>query len=209
MKNFMILSGDSIIDFNITEFFDTHVLQNSLLSLMLNKEDQKFLNQRLNHLNDEIDINIYGLQDIKSSKFSTPSSFKEIVYKSKIYEESNKNKHREKGGEKLKFSKRLMSHVKNFDLLYNYDDVHVYLFNKNIYSIVEDSKVKEMCPMISDFISYLINNFYSPRLRNLIFENNQKDTEELNNSEDYGALDKPKIPYIKILGVMIEKPNYV
>jgi hypothetical protein len=206
----MIFSGDSILDFNITEFFDNHVLQNSLLSLMLNKEDQKFINQRLTHLNDEIDINIYGLQDIKSSKYSVPPSIKEIVYKSKIYEESNKNKHREKGGEKLKFSKRLLSHVKNFDLLYNYDDVNVYLFDKKIYSILDDSKVKEMCPMISDFISYLINNFYSPRLRNLIFENNQKENEDLNNNlEENGSVEKTKIPYLKILGMIVEKPNYV
>jgi hypothetical protein len=208
----MILSGDSILDFNITEFFDTHVLQNSLLSLILNKEDQKFINQRLTHLNDEIDINIYGLQEMSSKK---SSAFKQIVYKSKIYEESSsKNKIREKGGEKLKFSKRLLNHVSNFDLLYNYDDVHVYLFDKKIYSILEDSKAKEMSPMISDFVSYLINNFYSPRLRNLIYEAGNKENEEqvnnIEDDEDNSIITvKRKLPYIKILGVILERPNYV
>ncbi len=202
----MIISGDSILDFNIPEFFDSHILNNSLLSMILNRDDQKFINQRLAHLNDELEISVYGLQSIPTFK----DNIKQIVLKSKIFEDSNKNKIKEKG-DKIKIPKRLLNHSRNFDLIYNHDDINVHLFSKEIFSIIEDSKVKESCPMISDLINYLINNFYNPNLRKLIYQQkDNKDNEEpLNNSQESETNNcKKKLSLLKITALICEKPNY-
>lgn len=203
----MIISGDSILDFNIPEFFDTHIINNSLLSMVLNRDDQKFLNQRLPHLNDELEISVYGLQSIPTSK----ENFKQIVLKSKIFEDSNKNKIKEKG-DKIKIPKRLLNHSRNFDLIYNHDDINVHLFSKEIFHVIEDSKVKECCPMISDLVNYLINNFYSPSLRKLIYstKDNRDAEEPLNNMTEESETNniKKKLPLLKITALICDKPNY-
>ncbi len=209
-KNFLLISGDSILDFNLTDFFDSHVLQNSLLSFTLSKEDQKFVNQRLSHLNSEIDINIYGLQNLPDSK----DHYKCIVHKSKIYEDVNKNNMRDKEkGEKFRFTKKFLKKCTHFDILYNYDDANVYLFDKKIYNILDDSKVKEVNPMITDFVTYLINHFASPRLRKLCYYD-EKEEERAQDSnlvkiEENIAHPHKKLPKLKIVALILEKQNYV
>jgi hypothetical protein len=206
----MIISGDSILDFNLTDFFDSHFLNNSLLSFTLSREDQKFVNQRLSHLNSEIDINIYGLQNLSDSK----DQYKSVVHKSKIYEEINKNNMREKEkGEKFRFTKKFLKNCKNFDLLYNYDDANVYMFDKKIYNILDDTKVKEINPMITDFVTYLINHYSSLRLRRLCYSN-EFDEEHVRDSnlvkiEENIANPSKKLPKLKIVALILEKHNYI
>ena len=50
---------DSIIDFDLTSFVDNHIQNKNLLSIVLNKEDQRNTQQRMKFLqNDVILVNL-------------------------------------------------------------------------------------------------------------------------------------------------------
>jgi hypothetical protein len=197
MNNFIILSGDSIIDFKINSFMDTHLLQNSLISLLLLKDEQKFINQKLKHLNSETEINIFGVH----SK-NTKNPYKQLVYHSMIYDDPQNE-------ERIKFSKKLLDNCSDFDLIYNYDDVHLYMFNKKIYNLLEDEKISKLGLIKSDLIPFLINRQFNKRLRNLISVDGNKQYIRDSIIGTNAIQIKVQLVEFKIMCWMLEGKNYV
>lgn len=195
MNNFIVISGDSILDFKINSFMDHHILNESLVSLLLCKDEQKFANQRLKHLNSEIEVNIFGLHG------KSEDSFKQLVYHSMFYDDNQTQNE-----EKIKISKKLLTNCPDFDLVYNFDDVHFYMFNRKIYNLLDDEKVKKLSLIKTDLIPFLINNQFNRKLRNLVYFGKEEENERVSN---LNVVKKPRLEKIKVNCQILEGKNYV
>jgi hypothetical protein len=121
--------------------------------MVLNKDDQKFLNQKLKYIRSDIEINLIGIENNK------PGNYKSLAFQKTIYDDNE---------EKISIPKRILKKFKNFDLVYNYDDIHMYVFSKNIYMILEDEKIKNLTLIKSDLIPYLINHLDNKNIKALL-----------------------------------------
>lgn len=123
------------------------------------------------------------------------NSYKQLTYQTTIFDDED-NK------EQIVVTKRLLKHCGNISLTYDYDDIHFYVFNKKIYSLLEDEKIKNLSLIKSDLIPYLIKHHMSKRLKELVY------TPDVNEAEEGGMGLKKKIPNLKIRGLFLENKNY-
>jgi hypothetical protein len=133
---------------------DRHILEDALVSLVLLKDDNKFGNNKLKFVSNEIEINVFGVEDN-----SDGGKYKEVVFHKTIYDAEE---------DKLSIPIKLLSKTKNFELLYNYDDIHLYVFNRSIFKLLDDEKVRNLTLIKSDLIPFLIKYQDSKRLKTIL-----------------------------------------
>lgn len=154
-KNFILIEGDSILSFNLWEFFDNHIDNNNMLSLVLQQKETK-----LNHLKKwrEKTIDVFGI-DIEHNN--------RVMYYKKHILEDNKS---------INIKKELLNRCPKMNLLLKYIDIGFYVFNESIYDILENPSFKEKTSELNiesireDFIPFLIKNTFSRSLNLLIIE---------------------------------------
>lgn len=150
-SNFLLVSGDSIINFNLNTFIDNHILEHSLVSLILTEDTQKFYNQRFKFLSNK-SIQVFGIEKTKTEKLH------KIVYSCK--KEQN---------DPFTLKKITLKHSSNFKLFYNLEDIHFYLFNSNLFNL-DTEEMKQMTSINTDFIPFLIIQSFSNKLNTQLKE---------------------------------------
>lgn len=188
------------MDFNLSKLIDKHIFKKALITLALNKDDQKFNNSKLKYLTSETEISLFGLNNDKNKK---ASNFKQLVYHNTIFDDNSEE-------DKIKINKKVFNHYDNFDLVYNFEDIHFYLFNKAIFSLLEDEKIKTLNLIKTNFIPFLINHSYDRRLTNLVknFKTYAQTEEEGENQVINLELSNKKLKTLKIFGYFIENKDY-
>lgn len=147
------------------------MLNESLISLVLMKDDQKFLNNKLKYLYNTLEISLFGIQH----KYGLcDDNYSKLVFQKSVFDDCFEGE--------VKFKKDLLRYNKNFDLIYNYDDINFYIFNKAIYKILENEHIKKKTLLKNDFIPFLINKSYKKILSKLIYGGKKKQTS--NDSEE-------------------------
>ena len=151
-SNFILMSGDSILSFDLNSFIDAHIEEKCLVSLILNDISNN-TNQKLNFLKEE-GFEAFGVCGSKK----TNELLNKVVYYNKKESADSKDP--------FSIKKSVLKHAQNFSLLYNYEDIHFYIFNKNIFSIIDNfaDDIKKMASIKTDFLPFLIKKSYSKKL---------------------------------------------
>ena len=163
--------------------------------MVLMKDDQKFLNNKLKHLFNTLEISLFGLGDKANDC--------DIYRKLEDCFEGD-----------VKFKKDLLKANKNFDLVYNYDDMNFYVFSKKIYKLLDNEHIKKKNLIKNDFIPFLINKSYKKVLSKLLngFKRKQatENDEDLNNDNDetQKSIKKPKVKVDIMALVLDSEENY-
>jgi hypothetical protein len=135
---------------------------------VLCKEENKFTNTKLKHVTEGIEINSFGI-----SCKNNDEKLKHLVFhSSKTFSDGQNDK------PEIHLTKKLIDVYRDFEVIYNYDDIHLYIFNKSIYALLEDEKVQQLSSLSNEFIPFLTNNSNKRRLKQLIV-NFSKDLENL------------------------------
>jgi ADP-glucose pyrophosphorylase len=154
-NNFILLSGDTILDINFAQMLDRHILEEALVSMVLLKDDNKFGNNKLKYISSDPEINVFGLE----SSSCDDEKYREVIFHKTIWDEKE---------DKVSIPIKLLNKTKNLELIYNYDDIHLYVFNRSIFKLLDDEKVKSLTMIKSDFIPFLIKNKDSKRLKSTL-----------------------------------------
>ena len=157
-KNFILIEGDSILSFNLWELIDNHIDNNNILSLVLQKKENK-----LNYLKKwrEKTVDVYGI-DLEHNN--------RIVYYKKQSLEDHRN---------ISMKKELLNHCPKMNFLVKYIDIGFYIFNDSIFDILESQKFKiksseiNMESIRQDFIPYLIKQTFSKTLNTILIDKYQ------------------------------------
>lgn len=160
-NNFLILNSDLIMDINIVELYNTHVLNNNFLTFVISQiEFQKNTNLKYyKESNQDLDERfklIYGL-DCKNS-----------IAKNNGLISDNRNDGKIKNEE---FYKVVCSNVANnvklnlkyiesaeFQLEDSMQNIEFYLFNNKVFEILELNKIKEFTELNNQILPFLINH---------------------------------------------------
>ena len=155
-SNFILMSGDSILSFDLNSFIDAHIEEKCLVSLILNDISNN-TNQKLNFLKEE-GFEAFGVCGSKK----TNELLNKVVYYNKKESADSKDP--------FSIKKSVLKHAQNFSLLYNYEDIHFYIFNKNIFSIIDNfaEDIKKMASIKTDFLPFLIKKSYSKNVNNIL-----------------------------------------
>jgi hypothetical protein len=174
---------------------DKHILEESLVSMVLLKDDNKFGSNKLKYISSDIEVNVFGLED--SGNNQQPNGYREVVFHKTIYDENE---------EKVNIPIKLLNKSKKIELIYNYDDIHLYVFNKNIFNLLEDDKVKNLTMIKNDLIPFLIKYKDSKRLNSHF---HLLDGETGNNNYNHKE-DPAKLKKINIKGYLVDnnQKNY-
>ena len=166
-KNFILIEGDSILDFNLWELIDNHIDHNNILSLVLQqkklkKKDKKNKNESEspNYLQKwkEKTIEMFGV-DLENNN--------RVVYYKKLSMDDDKN---------ISINNELLNRCPKMNLLLKYMDIGFYIFNDSIFDILENEKFKEKSSELNiesireDFIPFLIKNTFSRSLNFAIMD---------------------------------------
>ena len=152
-NNFILIEGDSILSFNLSEFLDFHIENKNLVSLILQKKESNF--SKFAFSKDET-LNAFGVDEDNNNKI--------VFY----------NKRKPDNNEALKINKEILKRCECFKLLLNYMDVGFYIFNDSIFHIIDaisdkdtkdksDQKYKSKVDIDSikeDFIPFLVKNTF-------------------------------------------------
>lgn len=163
-NNFILIEGDSILSFNLSEFLDFHIDNKNLVSLILQKKDLNFT--KFAFSKDET-LNAFGVDEDNNNK---------IVFYNKRKPDSN---------DALKINKEILKRCECFKLLLNYMDVGFYIFNDSVFHIIDaindkdtkdknEQKIKIKVDIESikeDFIPFLVKNTFYKKL-NMVLINN-------------------------------------
>ena len=157
-KNFILIEGDSILSFNLWELIDNHIDNNNILSLVLQKKENK-----LNYLKKwrEKTVDVYGI-DLEHNN--------RIVYYKKQSLEDHRN---------ISMKKELLNRCPKMNILVKYIDIGFYIFNDSIFDILESQKFKiksseiNMESIRQDFIPYLIKQTFSKTLNTILIDKYQ------------------------------------
>jgi hypothetical protein len=102
----------------------------------------------------------------------------------------------EKEENNIKLKKKLLKNVKRFSLYSDYEDLHMYIFNKRVFNVLNEEKIKHLSSLKNDLIPFLVNHHYHDKLKNLYyFGKNEND-------------DNVKLKNLDIVGYIIENPHY-
>lgn len=178
------------------------MLNESLISMVLTKDDQKFLNNKLKHLYNTFEISLFGL----GNKANDNDKYRKAVFHKSVFDDCFEGD--------IKFKKDLFKANKKFDLLYNYDDINFYVFNKRIYKILDNEHIKKKNLIKNDFIPFLINKSYKKVLTRLLSgykkkQSNENDEEiENENDETQKNIKKPKVKVDIMALVLNSEENY-
>jgi hypothetical protein len=151
------------------------------VSLILLKDEQKFINQKLKYLNTEQEIAIFGLKNKNRE-----DNYRQLAFHARKFDANSDE-------EKIFLSKKLLNSCSNFDIIYNYEDIHLYIFNKSMYALLDDEKISKLNSIKVDLIPFLINNNNNLKLRNLIAKHKRKEKPERS---------------LKITGHLLDDKNY-
>jgi len=198
-----VLTGDSILDFNLSAFLDNHMINESLISLILMKDDQKFLNNKLKHLYNTLEISLFGLGE----KRNDCDNYRKLVFHKSVFDDCFEGD--------VKFKKDMLKANKNFDLVYNYDDINFYVFNKKIYKLLDNEHIKKKNLIKNDFVPFLINKSNKKILVKLLkgfkkkkLLENDVDLENNENDETQKSIKKPK-EIVDIMALVLDsEQNY-
>lgn len=171
------------------------MLNESLISLVLIKDDQKFINNKLKYLYNTLEINIFGIEEKKSEE----NDYRKLVYHKSVYDDCFEGD--------LKFSKDALNSNKRFDLIYNHDDICFYVFNKNVYKLLDNEHIKRKNLLKNDFVPFLINKSYKKILRKLLYGSRKDIEENSEENEDFNCLNNKNNVDIMAL-VLDNEENY-
>jgi hypothetical protein len=121
------------------------------------KDDQKFINNKLKYLYNTLEINIFGIEDDNNEE----NNYRKLVFHKSVFDDCLEGD--------LKFKKDFLNRHKNFDIVYNHDDISFYVFNKDIFILLENDRIKKKNLLKTDFVPFLINKSYKKILRKLLY----------------------------------------
>ena len=170
------------------------MLNESLISLILMKDDQKFINNKLKYLYNTLEINIFGIEEQEES------NYRKLVFHKSVYDDCLEGD--------VKFKKDSLKLNKKFDLLYNHDDVCFYVFNKDVYKLLENDYIKKKNLLKNDFVPFLINKSYKKILSKLLYGDKTKQSEVNDSLEDSKEEKKPKNNVDVMALVLDSEENY-
>jgi hypothetical protein len=166
------------------------MLNETLISLLLMKDDQKFINNKLKYLYNTLEINIFGIEE----KEKEENNYRKLVFHKSVYDDCMEGD--------VKFRKDSLNLNKKFDLVYNHDDICFYVFNKNIYRLLENETIKKKNLLKNDFVPFLVNKSYKKILRKLLYGGKRKLSEMENSLEE--NLNGNKSGYGKIVNKKVD-----
>jgi hypothetical protein len=154
------------------------MLNETLISLVLMKDDQKFINNKLKYLYNTLEINIFGIEEkeTETEKEIEENNYRKLVFHKSVYDDCMEGD--------VKFRKDSLNITKKFDLVYNHDDICFYIFNKDIYRLLENETIKKKNFLKNDFVPFLINKSYKKILRKLLYGGKRKLSEMENSFDD-------------------------
>ena len=98
---------------------------------------------------------------------------------------------------KVRIKKKLLKNVKKFEMWSDLEDIHFYIFNKKIFNVINDEKIKDLKSIKNDLLPFLINHHYHDKLKNLYYFGKNENIE--------GTV----LKNLNIISHIIESPNYV
>ena len=157
-KNFILIEGDSILSFNLWELIDNHIDNNNILSLVLQKKENK-----LNYLKKwrEKTVDIFGI-DLEHNN--------RIVYYKKQSLEDHRN---------ISVKKELLNLCPKINFLVKFIDIGFYIFNDSIFDVLESQNFKIKTSELNiesireDFVPYLIKQTFSKTLNTILIDKYQ------------------------------------
>jgi len=161
-ENFIVMSGDTIMNFDLCNFIDKHICNNNFASMAFYKEDQREIALKLSNAT-TYETRIVGLCDFEVDKPHV--NYKKVVYSKIIFD-------KEDDGNRVSIKKKLMKRVKKLEIVSDLEDIHLYIFNKKIYNIVNDEKVKEkeLKSIKNELMPFLINHHFHDRVKSLFYQ---------------------------------------
>ena len=169
-NNFILMSVESLLYFDLFKLIDEHIDNRSLITLVLNEDN--YDTQKLNFLKKK-EIELYCIEDNNSV------NLKRLVYTTKRESDDSH--------EPLEIPKNVLKHSYNygFDLI-TCEDTHFYIFNKNIFPLLESkmylkkSKKFKENSINHNLIPYLVEKSYSSTFNNILI-NSSKNNRDLVN----------------------------
>lgn len=163
-SNFLILNSDLIIDVNIVDLYNTHVLNENFLTFIisdtLTKRDNKEKLQDFKGKNENLDVCknfIYAFDSRSSIKKNN-----EIIINSKN-EEFIKNNHFYKivslnvyNEQNVDINMKYLE-CNDFHLEDSLQNIEFYIFNRKIFDVIKLSKIKECSELNNQILPFLIN----------------------------------------------------
>ncbi len=102
----------------------------------------------------------------------------------------------EKEENNIKLKKKLLKNVKRFALYSDYEDLHLYIFNKRVFNVLNEEKIKHLSSLKNDLIPFLVNHHYHDKLKNLYYFGKNENNDNI------------KLKNLDIVGYIIENPHY-
>lgn len=163
-SNFILMSGDSILNFDLNVFIDEHISTKTLLSIILN-DTSSIKNLHLSFSKSKV-TEIFGVEEDKNK----------VVYYAKNDPENDNNNNK-----LYELKPSLLKHSRKFVMLYHYEDVHFYIFNKSIFAIVDKYQevINEMRSIKDDLIPFLINKTFYSKINTCLKENCEEHKEDM------------------------------
>lgn len=167
-SNFLVIEGDSILSFNFGDFLDQHTDNLNLVSMILQKRENNF--EKLSFCSKK-KLDVFGVD--------RENNLNRVVYFNQ--KESSDSL------EPLFLDKNVLKYAKNFNFLFNYIDVGCYLFNKNIFNLLnqdnndlgEELKLfKEVKNEISVKVNSIKEDLLHPLIKGSFYNNLNKILQE-------------------------------
>jgi hypothetical protein len=128
---------------------------------------------------------VYGLSEQGEEKKG--SNYKKVVFAASVFEKEEN---------RIKLKKKLLKNVKRLALYSDYEDLHMYIFNKRVFNVMIEEKIKHLSSIKNDLIPFLVNHHYHDKLKNLFYFGKNENN------------DNTKLKNLDIVGYIIENPHY-
>lgn len=189
-NNFILLKANCLVDVDLVETFNKHILEDNFMTFLLNKLDLSSVNNenrsKLHTYKDETAMlpsstyQVYGMQkeiskhhcNITDNNSCCSSGFRNILFASSVSED------------KFKLKVDMLNKHEEFILDCSYQDSEFYIFKKSIYNILNLAKVKSFFEIKNQLIPFLINK-QDHRIIKKLMETNLKIQAQLLDNDCY------------------------
>ena len=175
----ILIEGDIILDFDLWKFYDSHLINDNLVTLILQKRKKESSEEQKRKKESSKEKKLEVGEDKTKYAFGLDENDNNHIILHKILKNKDDN---------LLVGKKLLNYSPNFKLVLNYIDVGIYIFNEKIFNLVKNltsyyeeknKSKKEIFENLKEkFIPFLINKSYSKRIFKMC--NNENDKQKSN-----------------------------
>lgn len=168
--NFLILNSDLIIDVNIVDLYNTHVLNENFLTFIISdtliKRDKKEKLQDFKQIDENLDVckNFIYAFDSKSSvkknnEIIINSKNEEFIKNDHYYKIVSLNSFNVSNNEQEQRGEINMKYLEcnDFQLEDSLQNIEFYIFNRKIFDILKLSKINEYTELNNQILPFLVN----------------------------------------------------